>query len=159
MLILKFMKQKKLPKPGFTLVELLVVISIIGILSSFAVVSLNDARVKARDALRRGDTAQLRTALNLYYDDYGEYVACGSWDDNAEDFGATADCYNGDFTNALTGGSRPYMASIPRDPRNPNNDPEINNVYLYRYVSRSDGSEYALVYSLEDGGLKVMRGW
>ena len=54
---------------GFTLIELLVVISIIGILSSFAVVSLNSARAKARDSLRKGDMAQIRTALNIYYDD------------------------------------------------------------------------------------------
>ena len=46
------MPKNNLSARGFTLIELLVVISIIGILSSFAVVSLNSARAKARDALR-----------------------------------------------------------------------------------------------------------
>jgi prepilin-type N-terminal cleavage/methylation domain-containing protein len=40
---------KKLNK-GFTLIELLVVIAIIGILSSIAIINLNTARDKAKDA-------------------------------------------------------------------------------------------------------------
>ena len=46
-------------KKGFTLIELLVVIAIIGLLSSIAVVSLNGARAKARDAKRVSDVKQL----------------------------------------------------------------------------------------------------
>ena len=39
-------------KKGFTIIELLVVISIIGLLSTISVVSLNGARIKSRDAKR-----------------------------------------------------------------------------------------------------------
>lgn len=151
---------------GFTLVEMLVVISIIGILSSFAVVSLNSARQKARDALRRGDMAQLRTALNLYYDDNNyQYPSCGTLDTGAADYGADvgsgagtgSTCYSTVLATALTGGTRPLMDRIPEEPRNPNNDPDVNSTYIYRYVS--DGSEYALVYTLEESGMQVIRGW
>lgn len=156
------MKNKK----GFTLVELLVVISIIGILSSFAVVSLNSARQKARDALRRGDMAQVRTALNLYYDDNNyQYPPCGTLDPNVPDFGADvgsgpgtgSTCYSTVLAAALTGGTRPLMDKIPEEPRNPTNDPDENSTYIYRYVS--DGNEYALVYTLEESGMQVIRGW
>lgn len=59
---------------GFTLIELLVVISIIGLLSTLAVVSLNNARAKARDARRLSDLKAIQTALEIYRDDNNDYV-------------------------------------------------------------------------------------
>jgi prepilin-type N-terminal cleavage/methylation domain-containing protein len=58
---------KKLSK-GFTLIELLVVIAIIGILASVVLASLNNARLKGRDAKRISDVSQIRLALELYFD-------------------------------------------------------------------------------------------
>lgn len=160
-------------KTGFTLIELLVVISIIGILSSFAVVSLNSARAKARDALRKGDMSQLRTALSIYYDDHNEYPVCGSWESTSPDFGANVGGSAGDGSNCyvcnsagclnyeLTRGAKPYLGKIPLDPKNPSNVPASgggDDTYIYRYVS--DGSQYAIVYHVEDDpALQVFRGW
>jgi len=168
MILFKSGKKEYIHNFGFTLIELLVVISIIGILSSFAIVSLNSARIKARDALRKGDMAQLRIALSLYYDDYLEYPACGTWDDTELDFGATVGENNGDgswcyintLETALISGARPIMMNVPRDPKNPDNIPAPtgDNTYIYRYVS--DGTEYAVVYYLEeDLNMQIMRGW
>jgi len=56
-------------KKGFTLIELLVVIAIIGLLSTLAVVSLNNARGKARDARRVSDVKAIQTAFELYKND------------------------------------------------------------------------------------------
>ena len=56
-------------KKGFTLIELLVVIAIIGMLSSLAVVSLNSARNKAKDAQIQSDLSQFRTYATVEYSD------------------------------------------------------------------------------------------
>ncbi len=82
---------------GFTLIELLVVIAIIGILSSVVLVSLNSARAKARDARRKSDLNQIRIALSLYYNQYGNYMGVGSgcgWGGNGEGwFNASGGAY------------------------------------------------------------------
>ncbi|MFH0804816.1 MAG: prepilin-type N-terminal cleavage/methylation domain-containing protein [Patescibacteria group bacterium] len=58
---------------GFTLIELMVVVSIIGILVSIGLVSLNGAKESARDSRRMADIAQIRLALELYSQDYNSY--------------------------------------------------------------------------------------
>ncbi len=50
---------------GFTLIELMVVISIIGVLSSVVIVSINDARVKAQIAKSSSFSQQVRHALDI----------------------------------------------------------------------------------------------
>ena len=79
-------------KKGFTLIELLVVIAIIGLLSTLAVVSLNNARGKARDARRISDVKAIQTAVELYKADQNDTMftlpdaAAGAWTSIATDF-------------------------------------------------------------------------
>lgn len=54
-------------KRGFTLFELLVSISIIGIMVALAMVSYSSAQKKARDARRKEDIKSVQTAAEQYY--------------------------------------------------------------------------------------------
>lgn len=60
-------------KKGFTLVELLVVIAIIGVLASIVLVSLNNAKSRARDAKRIADVKIIQSALEQYYAENSYY--------------------------------------------------------------------------------------
>jgi len=97
---------------GFTLIELLVVISIIGILSTLAVVSLNNARVKARDAKRVSDIKQVQTALELFVSDRNGYPA----DSDLTLGGTSALSLSKDagFSNVSSGTI--YMGKMPLNP-------------------------------------------
>lgn len=65
-------------KKGFSLIELLVVIGIIATLVALSLPNFVGARERARDAKRKAEMAQLRTALRLYYNDYAQYPAAYS---------------------------------------------------------------------------------
>lgn len=60
-------------KKGFSLVELLVVISIIATLTAIILPNLMGAREKARDSQRIQDLNSLKTALRMYYNDNQVY--------------------------------------------------------------------------------------
>ncbi len=58
---------------GFTIIELLIVIVVIGILSSFAVVGIGDSRARGRDVERTSDIDNLHSKLEEYHSDNGGY--------------------------------------------------------------------------------------
>lgn len=60
---------------GFTLIELIVTVTIIGVLAALITVNLSDARARARDSRIKQDLNQLKTALRLYYNDNQSYPA------------------------------------------------------------------------------------
>lgn len=58
---------------GFTLIEMLVVVAIIGLLSSAILVGLGEARSRARDSRRIADIRQIQNGLENYYFESGTY--------------------------------------------------------------------------------------
>lgn len=67
---------------GFTLIELMVVIAIVGILSTFVLSSLQKGRLKAADAAVRQEAVQLRNLMEQERTNSGTYTALkagGSW--------------------------------------------------------------------------------
>src|SRR3990167_2995826 len=66
-------------KAGFTLIELMVVISIIGILSAIGLTSYDASQKKARDTIRKNDLRELQKALQAYYQDNEAYPIQSGW--------------------------------------------------------------------------------
>ncbi len=64
---------KKYSQKGFTIVELLIVIVVIGILAALVLNTFSGAQKRARDTERTGDINALATQLEVYYNDKGAY--------------------------------------------------------------------------------------
>ena len=58
---------------GFTLIELMVVLSLVAILASIAVPYYWNSVIKAHEAVLLEDLFQMRDAIDKYYGDNGEY--------------------------------------------------------------------------------------
>jgi prepilin-type N-terminal cleavage/methylation domain-containing protein len=68
----------KINKSGFTLVELLVVLVVIGILASLVLVSFNNVQAKSRDTKRISDLQNIADAIASYRAKYGNDISTGS---------------------------------------------------------------------------------
>src|SRR5690606_23144452 len=60
-------KRRRAASRGFTLMELLVVIAIIGMFAAGGLVAFSKARASARDAMRKAEFRNIRTALQMFY--------------------------------------------------------------------------------------------
>ncbi len=122
-------------KQGFTLIELLVVIAIIGLLSTLSIIALNSARARARDAKRIADVKQIQTALEMYYNDVGNYPSDASVTPGGSIFSS-----NGT-----------YMRTIPTPPTPVDGSacPSVQPEYTYHYTSTTGGGgSYTIEYCL-----------
>ena len=115
---------------GFTIIELLVVVAIIGLLASVVVLGLNDAQLKARDTQRLEQIQQISKALNIYYVNNNQFPI---------ETTATTLTGSDDLSNALI--AEGAILVVPADPRHP--------TYTYTYQSDASGSTYTLTFCLE----------
>lgn len=118
------------------MIELLVVVAIIGLLSSVVLVSLDSARAKARNTQRLADLREIRTALETYRNENGSYPStAAAWRGSCAGFGP----YPNTGTGAWIPGLAPrFMSVLPSDPR-PTADG--NGCYVYK----SDGANYKVM--------------
>lgn len=80
---------KKTHAKGFTLLELIIVIALIGLISAVVMVALSDSREHSRNTARVAQIKEYQKAFNLYYSDTGYYPRYGA--------GATATVCLGDY--------------------------------------------------------------
>jgi prepilin-type N-terminal cleavage/methylation domain-containing protein len=137
-------------RKGFTLVELLVVISILGILATIGLVAFSSAQARGRDTQRKSDLKQISTALELYYSDYQVYPASSN---DGEIMGCPsavipkACVWGGSGTTSeFTDGKTTYFQHLPKDP-------SAGIGYYYRVVdpgSDGTGSKFQIFAYLEN---------
>ena len=80
-------------KRGFTLIELMIVVAIIGILAAIAIPKFSNLITKSNEANTKGNLGAIRSALSIYYGDME------GW-------------YPGDTLATLTTNSK-YMSNVP----------------------------------------------
>ena len=124
---------------AFTLVELLVVIVIIGILSTIILVSFNTSRMKARDNKRISDVSLIASALGQYYtSNLRQYPLPGN-----PVVGTSYSYVNTKDSSLVWGKLSSYISPIPSDP---------DSKYGYYYIYRVDGKKAAVVVLGLEGG-------
>jgi type II secretion system protein G len=123
---------------GFTLVELLIVIAIIGVLATLLMVNFVGVRQRARDAQRKSDLRQVQSALEIYRSDNGSYPA------NAAGNILAANCGSTSLGNAAC--TTTYIQKIPVDP---SGSTYYNNG---NYFYSSNNTTYTLGACLENSG-------
>jgi general secretion pathway protein G len=132
---MKDMREKmRRSQGGFTLIELMVVILIIGLLATIVVQSLKGATDKAKRVKAEADISEIKTALDRYYLDVGSYPS--------SEQGLQSLVSAPNTGNVSQGGGDyqgPYLEKIPPDP------------WGNQYVYQSDGNSYVLKSYGADG--------
>ncbi|MCF8069564.1 MAG: prepilin-type N-terminal cleavage/methylation domain-containing protein [Desulfobacterales bacterium] len=66
--------QNKDNEKGFTLIELMIVVAIIGILAAIAIPQFASFRVKAFNSAASSDVKNIKTSLESFYSDHQSYI-------------------------------------------------------------------------------------
>ncbi len=120
---------------AFTFIEILVVVTIIGLLTAAGSVSYSQFIKQSRDAKRKVDIEQIRAAIEMYRSNNGSYPLNGSGVDKVD----VTTC----STSGLTDSSlNTYLSKTP-------NDPKCNNTPSVKYYYQSAGPTYSIGANLE----------
>ena len=115
---------------GFSLSELLIVVSILAFILVLVLLSFRGQIIKGNDARRKSDLDKLRIALEDYHNDKSCYLA-----DSPAGSNILTNCNGTQFS--------PYVKNIPCDP-------VLKTPYLYTPISSDGCSGYRLCTKLQD---------
>ena len=122
---------------GFTMIELLVVLSLIVILATMGMSQYRTSVIHAREAVLKEDLFRMRDAIDQYYADKNQYpstlealVSDGYMRQVPED----------PFTKSKESWT---TEPAPSDPSNPTAEPGVYNVHSGSDATAIDGSKYA----------------
>lgn len=136
---------------AFSLLEVLVVIAILATILGLSVPNFLGARSRARDTRRKAELNQMKTAFQLYFNDYKAYpassgplnmtvVGCGAAGDVACPVsGCSADFAAGGSTDCDTANMSIYMSKFPS---------EYGTSIFYTQVN--SGADFCLKTTLEN---------
>ena len=130
-------KRMKRLKPGFSILELLIVLVVVGILAAAAVYSLSITRASNRDAKRISDVSVIHAAITQYWLQQASYPTSNPVDLGRPGAGADKLTSSG-FVSADSNSVPVYLSSIPVAPS--------ANEY-YRYHGSSSG--YSMKFTTE----------
>ncbi len=132
---------------GFTLMEILIAIAIMGLLAGIGFRTFRNSQIKSRDARRKGNLSQVARALELFQHDKEEFPG----DDLAGQMEAEDSAGNpvlfpwGDAFYDPDDPLHIYMSELPEDSR---------TGYYYEAVGPGDGYRlYTRLENLEDGSI------
>ena len=122
---------------GFTLVELLIVISLISILAAMGLVQYKNSVVSSREAVLRTDLFRMRDAIDQYYADKGKYPSALD--------SLVSDGYMRKVPEDPITKSSDSWVTVPAepDPNNPSGEAGIYDVKSGAQGTALDGSNYA----------------
>lgn len=142
--------------PGFTIVELLIVIVVIGILAAITIVAYNGVQAKARDSTRIAKVKSIAKAIDLYYVDNGKYPPIQDGNGSESACGSQTDNWGHCDRNKILADS--LVSYIKIDPTSLSNATQGNYYYHYTSQSSDNYQTYGLMVYLEgnsgqgDGG-------
>ena len=130
-------RNTKTGNAGFTLVELLIVISLISILAAMGLVQYKNSVVSTKEAVLQTDLFRMRDAIDQYYADKGKYPS--SLDS------LVSDGYLRKIPDDPITKSPDTWTTVPAepDPGNPSAEPGVYDVKSGAPGTALDGRSYA----------------
>lgn len=131
------MKMRSKSRSGFTIIEMLIVVTILALLAGILIPVLEQESQRARDGRRAGDLRTVASALATYRSLNGVYPdTADAWQGDSPPFGD----HGYGPTGYIPGLVPDFLPVLPKDP-----SPAYPNASGAGYMYRSDGQDFKFV--------------